>query len=542
MIVGTGTHAVEPPIGRQNVSPEINRAKPGALRSTADRSSSLDRHDDGLIPRPFMAWSLPRWPSSSMANPAPQRALPSVDRVLQALAPFEVPRPLVVHIVRDRLAKVRSSTADPMPTFEALVDDLRQHLQALADTRLQAVINGTGILAHTNLGRAPLGADSLEALRAVVEGYCNLEYSLADGHRGLRGGYLEFGLGILCQAEAATVVNNCAAALVLILHHFVASTQKREVVISRGELIQIGGGFRIPEILQASGATLREIGTTNRTSLGDYRRAVTRDTALVLRVHHSNFYMEGFVDRPTDAEIAGVAQSVGVPLVVDLGSGALVDLAEVAGLHPEPLPGQVLNAGADLVCFSGDKLLGGPQAGIIAGSRAGIDRLKEDPLFRALRCDKLVFAALQTTIDAYLHAAARRDAEPPVDVPMVRLMTQSLDDLTARAERIRSQWGARSPTLETHLCHSQVGGGVCPRSQLPSVALKIRPTTGDLDDLLRRLRRHRPPLIARAAEGCCWIDMRTVFPHQDPQLLEALKAALPDPAERTPPTEACGAA
>ncbi|MCC7376932.1 MAG: L-seryl-tRNA(Sec) selenium transferase [Verrucomicrobiales bacterium] len=477
-----------------------------------------------------------------MANLAPQRALPSVDRVLQALAPFELPRPMVVRIIRDHLAALRHAPEEPVPAFEALVGDLRRRLVAVADTRLQAVINGTGILAHTNLGRAPLGTTNLNALRSMLEGYSNLEFALSDGRRGSRGAYLEFGLSTLCHAEAATVVNNCAAALVLLLHHFVATSHKREVVISRGELIQIGGGFRIPEILESSGATLREIGTTNRTSVDDYRQGVTSDTALILRVHHSNFFMEGFVDRPTDAEIAGIARSAGIPFIVDLGSGALVDIASISGLHPEPLPGEVLEAGADLVCFSGDKLLGGPQAGIIAGRRASIDALKADPLFRALRCDKLVFAALQTALDAYLHAASRRDAGPPTAIPLVQLMTRTVDDLAARAARLRSRWGARAPELEVHPCQSQIGGGVSPRSLLPSVALRTKPRDGDLDGLLHRLRQHRPPLIGRAAEGYCWIDLRTVFPEQEEQVLEALASAFQSSAGEVSPTTGCGPA
>ncbi|MBL9134448.1 MAG: L-seryl-tRNA(Sec) selenium transferase [Verrucomicrobiales bacterium] len=459
-----------------------------------------------------------------MATPARQRALPSVERILKALEPFDVPRPMAVRLVRDRLASARGATDTPIPAFEVFIHDLRRELQELAETRLQPVINGTGILAHTNLGRAPLGDDLVESVRSVALGYSNLEISLIHGRRGHRGAYVEHGLALLCQAEAATVVNNGAAALVLILHHLTAGSGRHEVVISRGELIQIGGGFRIPDILQTSGAQLREIGTTNQTSIQDYRRAIGTQTALVLRVHPSNFYMEGFVDRPADAEVAAAAKVGGVPFVVDLGSGALMDLTAVAGLHSEPMPGQTLAAGADLVCFSGDKLLGGPQAGIIAGSRSWIDRLKADPLFRALRCDKLVFAALQATIDAYLHAAARRDAGPPKTVPMVNLMLTPVADLRARAVTLQERLRPSGLVMEVRASDSQIGGGVCPRSSMPSIALRIPPPRGNAEGFLDLLRKHRPPVIGRVSDGCCWIDLRTVFPSQDETLVCALQA------------------
>lgn len=459
-----------------------------------------------------------------MATPPRQRALPSVERLLRALEPLEVPRPLAARLVRDQIAAARRSTETPIPGFDDFVEDVRGRLRELAASRLQPVINGTGILAHTNLGRAPLGNDALDSVRSVALGYSNLELSLVDGRRGLRGAYVEAGLALLCQADAATVVNNGAAALVLILHHLAIHRGRREVVISRGELIQIGGGFRIPEILESSGAILREIGTTNRTSIDDYRRAVTAETALVLRVHLSNFYMEGFVESPADAEVAAVARNAGVPFVVDLGSGALVDVAASAGLHPEPLPGPVLAAGADLVCFSGDKLLGGPQAGIIAGAKAWIDRLKADPLFRALRCDKMVFAALQAAVDAYLHAAARRDAGPPRRIPILDLMLVSLEELARRASAIQQRLHESGLPIAVEECQAQIGGGVCPRSSLRSIALRISPPQGDAEALLGHLRGHRPPVIGRVSEGCCWIDLRTVFPEDDEILVQALQA------------------
>ncbi len=282
------------------------------------------------------------------------------------------------------------------------------------------MINGTGILVHTNFGRAPLGPDVVSAISTIGSNYNNLEYSLTGGTRGGRAAYLEHGLALLCGAEAATVVNNNAAALVLILHHF-CRADASEVVISRGELLQIGGGFRIPDVLESSGARLREVGTTNKTSTGDYAARSTRQTALVLKVHRSNFFMDGFVESPLTEDIAALARRKRVPFVEDLGSGAIVQTQAVEGMEHEPTPAEVIGRGVDLVCFSGDKLLGGPQAGIIAGRRKLVGALKREPLFRALRCDKLILSALEATVDGYLrgdrrHSGARDAARSPTTI------------------------------------------------------------------------------------------------------------------------------
>ncbi len=292
---------------------------------------------------------------------APQRAIPSVEKTVQALGDCGLPRPLVVAVVRRELAAIRKEGR--VPDAEAITHTLRARLADLRLTRIQPVINGTGVIIHTNLGRAPLAPAASDALSAISRGYSNLEFDLASGTRGQRGSYIEQLLALLCHAEAATAVNNCAAALVLILRHF--TKRKPEVVISRGELIQIGGGFRIPEILEASGARLREIGTTNRTTIEDYAGALSDATGLILKVHRSNFFMGGFVESASMEELAKLARTKRVPLVEDLGSGALVPTDP-----PEPTPAQSLQRGVDLVCFSGDKLLGGPQAGIIAGKVA----------------------------------------------------------------------------------------------------------------------------------------------------------------------------
>src|SRR5688572_7433253 len=292
------------------------------------------------------------------------RQIPSVEKVLQALGDTGLPRALVVTAVRRNLAELRK--AKRIPEFEEVVAGVCASIEGLQLSRIQPVINGTGILVHTNLGRAPLGPAVVETLEAIGANYNNLEFDLSSGERGGRAAYLETCLSALCGAEAATVVNNCAAALVLILRHF-AVAPRNEVIISRGELVQIGGGFRIPEILESSGAKLKEVGTTNKTSLNDYARAIGKQTGLILKVHRSNFFMGGFVESPSTEDLAALARKKRIPFVEDLGSGAMVSTDKLASVEHEPTPSEVLRRGVDLVCFSGDKLLGGPQAGIIAG-------------------------------------------------------------------------------------------------------------------------------------------------------------------------------
>src|ERR1700739_64526 len=385
------------------------------------------------------------------------RGIPSVDRLARALGDTGLPHPTVVAIIRRELAALRKHAA--IPGFEDILTHLRSTLRILRASRIQPVINGTGILVHTNFGRAPLGQTVMDAVSRVALQYNNLEYGLAEGGRGDRAAYLEQSLALLCGAEAATVVNNNASALVLILRHFCedeapAATRhksrrnqprRNQVVISRGELIQIGGGFRIPEILEASGAQLREVGTTNKTSLNDYARAITRETALILKVHRSNFFMDGFVDSPSTDAISKLARGKRVPFVEDLGSGAMIQTESVSGLEHEPTPAEVLRNGVALVCFSGDKLLGGPQSGIIAGKAKLVSALKREPLFRALRCDKLILTALEATVDIYLRNSsglpnANELHNPPsaCEIPLLAMLYTSNDDLQVRAGTIIS--------------------------------------------------------------------------------------------------------
>ncbi len=452
------------------------------------------------------------------------RAIPAVEKVLQALGETELARPVVVSVVRRELAALR--TAKTIPPIEKVLGQIRDALGALRSSRIQPVINGTGIIIHTNLGRAPFGRDVVATLSAIASCYNNLEYDLQSGGRGSRATYLEHNLALLCGAEAATVVNNCAAALVLILRHFTSGNRK-EVIISRGELIQIGGGFRIPEILEASGAKLREIGTTNQTSLRDYEKAAGPSTAMILRVHRSNFFMDGFVESPGPEEIALLARRKKLPFVEDLGSGAIVATEKLAGIEHEPTPAEVLRRGIDLVCFSGDKLLGGPQAGLIAGKAKWVATLKREPFFRALRCDKLILAALQTTVDLYLSGAVLTE-ERAATVPTIDMLRAGEQELRIRAEKIVSALADAPFAASLGRGKGQIGGGTLPRSVLPSVTVDLQPANIHLKDFAARLRQSAPPLIGYVANGRFKLDLRTIFPHQDAAVIRIVREAAAD--------------
>ena len=421
---------------------------------------------------------------------------------------------MVVHAVRRHLQSLRSHKM--IPDADAIVASIRASLERLRASRITPVINATGVLVHTNLGRAPLSAESIQALTSIGANYNTLEYNITDGTRGSRAPYLEHALAILCGAEAATVVNNNAAALVLILEYLCRS-EASEVIISRGELLQIGGGFRIPEILEARGARLREVGTTNQTSVSDYARAITRDTALILKVHRSNFFMDGFVDSPSTEDLAALSRKKRVPFVEDLGSGAMVPTETVDGVEHEPTPAEVLKRGVDLVCFSGDKLFGGPQAGIIAGRKKMVESLKREPLFRALRCDKLILAALESTVDAYLRGEPR--------MPVLEMMHTGIDELRARADRIVAALDGRPLRLKVATARAQIGGGTLPRSALPSIAIEVTHPTLGAQALAAQLRSQAEPVIAYVGRGSMKLDLRTVFPHQDAAVIRALLAA-----------------
>ncbi len=443
-----------------------------------------------------------------------RRDIPAVSRVLDALDHYDLPRPLIVDLIRRELSKVRAKAETP--EFESIVDLVRGSIEQLRASRLQPVINGTGIVIHTNFGRAPLAADAIRALIETGSTYSNLEYVLGTSERGGRGNYIEKALALLCEAESATVVNNCAAALVLIVRHFTGN--KPEIVISRGELIQIGGGFRIGEILEAAGAKLREVGATNKTTLNDYAKAIGPNTALILKVHRSNFFMSGFVESTSSAAIAALARKKRVPFVEDLGSGAIVATERLGIVEHEPTPAEALKDGADLVCFSGDKLFGGPQAGIITGKKRFIAALKREPLFRALRCDKLIFAALQATVDLHLNQSTS-------EIPAIALLQISERELRARAAAIASRLEGLPLGIAIGRGMVKVGGGTLPKSTMCSVTIDIVPRNCSLVDLAARFRASNPPVIGYIANARFKLDLRTIFPQQDDAVVDAIRAA-----------------
>jgi L-seryl-tRNA(Ser) seleniumtransferase len=416
------------------------------------------------------------------------RDLPSVDELVRG-----VEDPLAVGAARALLERAREEIragAEP--------GDLRARLgEELAGTRrpaLRRVLNATGVLVHTNLGRAPLPAAALERLQEAA-GYSNLEYDLSSGSRGSRQDHLAPLLRRLTGAEAALVVNNNAAALLLTL---AALAEGRDVVVSRGELIEIGDGFRIPDVLARSGARLVEVGTTNRTRGADYERAIGPETALLLRVHQSNFRVVGFAEQPRLEELAAIARRHELPLVDDLGSGALV------AVEGEPTPADALAAGADLVCFSGDKLLGGPQAGIVTGRADLVERLRRHPLHRALRSDKLTLAALEGTLLLYL--------DRPEEIPVLRMLREPVETVRARAGRLAAATGG---TVEETV--ARVGGGALPLAELPSFACAVE------EELAAALRDHEPPVIAVLRDGHTVLDCRTLT---DAEADEAARAVL----------------
>jgi L-seryl-tRNA(Ser) seleniumtransferase len=473
------------------------------------------------------------------------RGIPSVDKLALALSDTGLPHPTVVATIRRELAALRKHGT--VPGYEDILSHLRSTLGTLGASRIQPVINGTGILVHTNFGRAPLGHAVMEAVSRIGLRYNNLEYGIAEGGRGGRAAYLEHNLALLCGSESATVVNNNAGALVLILRYFCRDEspvakgprrgrhhrdplRKNQVVISRGELIQIGGGFRIPEILEASGAGLREVGTTNKTSLTDFARAITRETALILKVHRSNFFMEGFVDSPPTDAIAKLAREKRIPFVEDLGSGAMIHTDTVPGLEHEPTPAEALRNGVDLVCFSGDKLFGGPQAGIIVGKAKLVAALKSEPLFRALRCDKLILAALEATVDIYLRHSTEQpianDAMGSEGIPLLAMLRTSNDELRLRAGKIVAALDGLPMKAEIGKGCSQIGGGALPRSIVQSTTLDTSHSRLKPQELAARLRSHVPPIVGFIERGKLKLDLRTVFPDQDAEIVAALRAAI----------------
>jgi len=450
------------------------------------------------------------------------RQLPAVHELVNCCAPLDCPPQLLTDAARDVLSSWRSAILSKgaiPPDIGSLAVEVRELVKKRMRSNLRPVINATGVVLHTNLGRAPLSDAACEAVLKIARGYCNLEMDLDTGNRGERYSHVEEILCSLTGAEAALVVNNNAGAVLLALHSL---AQGKEVIVSRGELVEIGGSFRVPEIMAQSGAILREVGTTNRTHPRDYERAISPETALILKVHPSNFRVVGFTREVERRELVAIGQKHQLPVMEDLGSGVLVDLQEF-GLDREPTVQETIQAGVDLVTVSGDKLLGGPQAGIILGKRELLQLMKEDPLLRALRVDKMTLAALEATLRAYLENNAKKT------IPVLRMLSLKAEELYRRASELKEMLS----TALTQDCRivlkegsSRTGGGALPVTDLPTtlVALshpKISPST-----IAERLRQGNPPIVVRLQDDEVLIDPRTLFPGDEQLLIKALERVL----------------
>ena len=457
------------------------------------------------------------------------RQIPSVDELLHqprlAKLSSRIPRELLVEVAREVLAGVRDEITGKrgvsvIPVIPADLEDvIAREVERLLSRTLQPVINATGVILHTNLGRAPLAPAVLEEFRQTAIHYSNLEYDLEAGARGKRDVHTSEMLARLTGAEDAIVVNNCAAAILVVL---AALAKDGEVLVSRGELIEIGDGFRIPEVMAQSGAILREVGTTNRTRLSDYENAVSDKTKLLLRVHPSNFQMSGFTDKPSLEELVELSKRCKVPLIEDLGSGCLVNLSEY-GID-EPTVRQSVEAGVSLVTFSGDKLLGGPQAGIIAGRKEFVQRVRRHPLFRALRVDKLIIAALEVTLGSYQRGALD-------EVPAIAMIRATREEIEERCRNfirdLTSSLSMSGLDIEIVDGESLAGGGSTPAQSLPTKLLRIRSARRSAAQIEQRLRRSAAAsVIARVENDAVVLDLRTVFAEQEAALTEALTLAL----------------
>jgi L-seryl-tRNA(Ser) seleniumtransferase len=444
------------------------------------------------------------------------RDLPSVEALLQSSGKLIdiYGRPLTLDALRSTLDDIRerfkSDLQTVLPSTDLILSQAESYLSAWTAETLIPVINASGVILHTNLGRAPLSDAALRAMDEVSRYYSNLEYDLPKGQRGTRLSHAESLLQKLTGAEAAVVVNNNASAILLLLS---ALAHKKRVVISRTQLVEIGGGFRMPDVMRQSGAKLVEVGATNKVRLTDYSEALEEPAALVMRAHRSNFKIVGFTEEPELRKIVEAAHGFNVPVVDDLGSGALLDTAKY-GLAHEPTVRESLAAGVDLVCFSGDKLLGGPQAGIIVGKKELIDKIKRHPLARAVRADKTCLAALNATLLHYLKDEAERE------VPIWQMISLTPDQLKVRAEAWRDTVGQG----EVIQSESTVGGGSLPEESLPSFVLALRIKSPD--KFLRKLREENPPIIARTENNKVLLDPRTVLPEQEELLLRSLKKEL----------------
>lgn len=461
-----------------------------------------------------------------MPNPRLEQ-LPSIDQWLRSPAGqaliAEFSRPEVTELMREHVAALRRGlTGDdgllPDIGSDGYLAGMRAELLARRAPSLVATINATGIVVHTNLGRAPLARQALDAIAETAGNYANLELERDTGKRGSRYQHVESLITRLCGSEAAIVVNNCAAAVILSLRTLAADG---EVLVSRGELIEIGGSFRMPDVITASGATMREVGTTNRTTLADYEREISDRTRVLLSSHPSNYRVIGFTAKPTLRELAELAHANACLCILDLGSGSLVDLGDV-GLAPEPTVAQCVDSGADLVLFSGDKLLGGPQAGLIAGRSELISRIKREPMLRAMRIDKLSLAALAATLQLYLPPH-----DPFDEIPVLEMLSRTKADIERRAAFVVSRLRAGRKVDATLIDDASfAGGGSLPMTEIPTKAIRLRIDEGSPEAIAERLRLGSPPVIGRIKDDAIVLDLRTVAVADDDALIGALTAAL----------------
>jgi len=460
------------------------------------------------------------------------RKLPSVDVLMKTKEAQTLiekySRDLVANAVRSVLdelrSEIRKAGKDSFPeaklSSDSVVKRVGKALQETFSSSLNRAINATGVILHTGLGRAVLSEDAREAIHKASDGYCTLATDIETGRRGHRDVHLE---GLLCEltgAEAATVVNNNAAATMLILNTL---AQGREVIVSRGQLVEIGGSFRMPDVMEASGAILREVGTTNKTHLKDYVAAINENTGAIMRVHHSNYRIVGFAEEPSIEALSTVAQEHNLPLIDDLGSGALLDLKEF-GIETEPLVQDSVKTGVDVACFSGDKLIGGPQAGIIVGKELTLKRIKKNPLMRALRVGKLTIAGMEATLRLFLNLEKLKDKHP-----VYKMFSLTIDELEKRGQKIKKKIQAeigKEAELSLEDGGSQVGSGSVPVETIPTRLLKVQPASVSAENLAKKLRANSPPLFTRIHKEAVLFDLRTIREEEDALVIQALLTVL----------------
>ena len=479
-------------------------------------------------------------PNAEESTKNPLASIPSVSEVLKQESVAELlekhPRSIVVDSVRSVLADVRRSVLEnhrSVPPIREIEQMVRLAVEARTQNSLQRVINATGVVLHTGLGRAVVSKQAVQAVADVLRGHCNLEIDPETGRRGSRDVHVAWLLSTLTGAESGTIVNNNAASVMLILNTL---AEGKEVIVSRGELVEIGGSFRMPDVIRKSGAVLREVGTTNKTHLYDYEAAIGENTGAILKVHQSNYRIIGFTEQVELAELVKLGRRHNLPVVEDLGSGALVD-TRAYGLSAEPMVQESVRAGADLVCFSGDKLLGGPQAGIIVGKQHYIQAIKKNPLFRVLRCGKMVYAALEATLRMYLAVTEketstdtqeeRRNLPPPIEIlarnpASIRTTCElALENLSPEAQK------RFNPTIVAG--ESEVGGGSLPGEKLPTYLLALRPTDMAAEELAKRLRFCNPPVYGRVYKETVLLDFRTVLDGEELEIAAALNQLAANP-------------